>query len=256
MDKRFWEIDALRGVAILMMVLYHLLYDLAYFGGYDIDVYSGFWRYFARATASLFILLVGVSLTRSLRAATGAKHPESGRFRVSLGLFPKYLRRGLRIFGWGLVITLLTWLLTPEGTVVFGILHFIGLSVVLAYPFLQIRGWNLVLGLAAIVLGVYLQDVTVGFPWLLWLGLRPEHFATFDYFPVLPWFGLTLWGVFCGSWFYANDRRRLALPDLSACAPIRLLRFLGRHSLAVYMLHQPALIAALYLVGIIRVNLL
>ena len=56
---RLWEMDALRGVAILMMVLYHLLFDLSALGGFPIDVFTGFWRLEARATASLFITLAG-----------------------------------------------------------------------------------------------------------------------------------------------------------------------------------------------------
>ena len=59
--KRFWEIDALRGVAIIMMVIFHTVFDLNYFGSYGFDLYSGLWFYVARATATIFIFLVGVS---------------------------------------------------------------------------------------------------------------------------------------------------------------------------------------------------
>lgn len=245
MNKRLWEVDALRGVAILMMVIYHLLFDLSAFGGLDINVYSGFWRVFARITATLFIFLVGVSLTISLSKAQLAAG--SGK-----RLFAKYLKRGLWIFGWGLAVTLVTWLLFPEGVVIFGILHFIGLSVILAYPFLKLRVWNLALGLAALAVGLYLQNVTVGFPWLLWLGLQPAHFYTFDYFPVLPWFGVTLLGLFAGNSLYADSTRRFPLPNLAGLPPVSFLSSLGRHSLTIYLLHQPILLALLSLLGIIK----
>ena len=62
---RFWEADLLRGVAIVLMVLYHLAFDLDYFAVYQIDVISGFWLAAARISASLFLLLVGLSLTLS-----------------------------------------------------------------------------------------------------------------------------------------------------------------------------------------------
>ncbi len=246
MAKRFWEIDALRGVAILMMVLYHLLFDLSAFGGYDINVYAGFWRVFARMTAMLFIFLVGVSLTLSLAKARSS-------LPVAASLFPKYLKRGLSIFGCGLLVTLTTWLLFPEGTVVFGILHFIGLSIILAYPFLKFRVWNLALGLAIILLGIYLQGSSFDWPWLLWLGLPPRNFYTFDYFPVLPWFGITLIGLFVGNWQYADSTRQLSLPDLAHALPMRILGFLGQHSLLVYLLHQPVLMATLTILGVVKI---
>ena len=62
---RFWELDFIRGLAVVMMVLYHFLYDLDYFGGYPLNVRSGCWLYFAEATAAIFIVLVGASLTLS-----------------------------------------------------------------------------------------------------------------------------------------------------------------------------------------------
>jgi len=69
LEKRFWEIDFLRGLAIIMMILFHLLYDLNYFGEYNLNLHSGFWWYFARMTATIFILLVGISLTLSFSRA-------------------------------------------------------------------------------------------------------------------------------------------------------------------------------------------
>ena len=89
--SRYWEVDAARGVAILMMVVYHFTYDLYAFGGYDVDAVTGFWARFADATASLFLLLVGVSL--AISAARG-----------SVGFRP-YLWRGLRILGYGILLT-------------------------------------------------------------------------------------------------------------------------------------------------------
>ena len=64
-SSRLWEIDTLRGVAILMMILYHTVYDLSFFSLWPVDVLTGFWRYFAYATASLFLLIAGVALVVS-----------------------------------------------------------------------------------------------------------------------------------------------------------------------------------------------
>ncbi|MEW6171680.1 MAG: heparan-alpha-glucosaminide N-acetyltransferase domain-containing protein [Bacillota bacterium] len=127
---RLWEVDALRGIAIVMMVVYHLAWDLHYFGVYEKDVNVGFWTFFQKTTETAFIFLVGVSLwlSYSLR----------GRVR-----FTAYLGRGLKLLGLGFIITVLTWQLFGEGRILFGILQFIGLSVICGYPFIRLKQYNI-----------------------------------------------------------------------------------------------------------------
>lgn len=238
---RLWELDMLRGLAVVMMVIYHLLFDLSYLGGYNINVYSGFWLHFAQATASIFIVLAGISLTISCSRAV-----EMGR-----NPFPLVLRRGLWIFSLGMVITLVTYLLFREEFIVFGVLHFLGVSLVLAYPFLRLRFMNLIAGIGIISAGPYIQSLSISSPWLLWLGLVPKDFYTLDYFPLIPWFGLVLVGVFLGNELYGGQRRRGILLNLHPHLPLSLLTFLGRNSLAIYLIHQPVLITILYMSGAI-----
>ncbi len=236
LSERFWEVDSLRGVAIVMMIAFHLLFDLDYFRGPGFDLYSGFWFLFGRATVLIFLLLTGVSLTLSYSRAL-----KGGVVKPS-----RYLKRGLRIFLYGLAITLITWLLLPKGVIVFGVLHLIGISIILAYPFLKFRIPNLLLGIVLIILGLFLQTLVFDFPWLLWLGLKPPAFYSFDYLPLLPWFGVVLIGIFLGNFLYPNYRRGFGIRDLSGFIPFRALSFLGRHSLIIYLLHQPVLLALLY----------
>lgn len=238
---RFWEVDLLRGAAILLMVLYHLVFDLDYFAVYDIDVSSGFWLAMARAAASLFLLLVGLSLTLSYSRARLSGQDD--RFRQRL------LKRSTWILSLALGITIVSYLFIGKGFIVFGVLHLIGLSLMLAYPFLRLQRANVIFGLLFIVLGIYLHTISVGFPWLLWLGMTPPDFYSVDYFPVLPWFGLILMGMSLGSRFYPDYQRRIALPDLSSSPFVRALAFLGRNSLAVYLIHQPVIIIMLLLFG-------
>ena len=244
--QRFWEIDALRGVAIVMMVLVHLRYDLVYYGGYRTPLLvSAGWVNFARVTASMFMFLVGVSLTLSFARATKGEPGDRQ-------LFAKYLKRGLTVFGWGMVITVVTWVLLREGAVYFGILHFIGLSIILAYPFLRLRLPNLLIGLILIALGMCLNGRTFTFPWLMWLGLAPERLYSVDYYPLIPWFGVVLLGVFFGNLLYPGHARRFPFPNWSGVLPIRWLAFLGQHSLMIYMVHQPIIMAMLSLSGVIN----
>jgi uncharacterized membrane protein len=147
-EQRFWEVDAARGVAIAMMVVYHLTYDLDYFGGYDIESTSGFWARFADATAGAFLFLVGVSLAISYSRATAGRPGRS--------LFGKYLLRGIRILAYGMALTVV-FLVFGMGVVAFGILHLIGVSIILAYPLLRYRYANLFLGLSIIAIGVYMR---------------------------------------------------------------------------------------------------
>lgn len=232
----------LRGVAIVLMVLYHLVFDLNYFAVYEIFVSSGFWLAVARISASLFLLLVGLSLTLS-------------HYRARLlGREDEYLSRLLKRSAWILVLALgvsvVTYLFIGKGFIIFGVLHLIGFSLLLAYPFLRIQRANFFFGLFFLLLGIYLQNIIVGFPWLLWLGLTPPDFYSVDYFPVLPWFGVILVGMGLGSLLYPGYRRRISVPDLAGSSLVRGLSFLGRNSLAVYLVHQPVMIAIFYLSGI------
>jgi len=241
-------VDAVRGIAIVMVVLYHLVFDLDNFGGYPIESTDGFWAIFADTSAFLFVFLVGLSLAIS-RARADAAGTEQN-------LFGKYVRRGLRIFAWGMLITLV-FRLIDYGYVIFGILHLIGVSIILAYPFLRFRAANLVLGLSLIVLGAYVgaQGFVVGGAagvLLAPLGVLPEGLMMPDYRPLLPWFGVVLLGVFFGNAVYLPWRKKT--PAGAPPRPAASITFLGRHTLFIYLIHQPVLIATLWALGIISLG--
>jgi uncharacterized membrane protein len=250
LNKRFWEVDSARGLAIIMMIIYHFLYDLTFFGVYPFEVYSGFLWFFARITAFTFIFLMGVSL-----ALSSSRTELSGEYDEG-GLFNKYLKRGLKIFSLGLIITLVTWIFIPQEFIIFGVLHFIGITIILAYPFLKKKYLNLILGIIIIILGLYLGSLNFDYYWLVWLGFIPNNLQTVDYFPIFPWFGVVLLGLFFGGIFYKNYQRRFKIPDLSKRYIIRTFSFMGRNSLIIYLIHQPLLIILLYLLGVININYL
>jgi uncharacterized membrane protein len=264
-STRFWEIDTLRGVAIVMMIIFHLMWDLWYFGVRPETVlYDGFWKYFQRTIPILFLSLAGISLTLSYRFAIKSRGNTKG-------LFKKFLLRGLKVFGLGMIITIAVWA-AGVGYVHFGILHLIGFSIIAAYPFLPYRWINLVLWILFVIGGYFIQDLHIValssvfehggtmWPlldtdpmWLAWLGLTPRVYVPVDYFPVIPWFGVVLLGLFLGNTLYTTEGRNFYLPDYSAWLPVRFLSFLGRHSLLIYVIHQPILIALLYVFGIIQI---
>lgn len=233
--SRFPEIDAARGIAILMMIVFHFVFDLNFFGIVPVTVSAGFWRWFAMATAALFLVIVGISLVIS-RARAAATLSGSA-------LVKKFLLRGAGIFALGLLVTLATWLYVPEAFVLFGILHLIGVSVMLSPLFFRFGKYNLLLGLLCIAGGTMAGTIH-GPVWLLPLGIYPASFVSVDYTPLVPWFGAVLAGMGAGEFLYAGGVRRFGLP----CLPDRVLwpvAFLGRHSLAIYLVHQPVIILLL-----------
>jgi uncharacterized membrane protein len=217
------------------MALFHLSWDLSFLGLAQIQMSANPWPWFPRIIATIFLSLVGISLTISY-ARSERPHP-----------FPKYLVRGLKVFGFGLAITLVTYLFIPREFVVFGILHMIGFSIVAAYLFLPParRTLSLAVGVAFVVVGVYLNRQVTTSPWLIWLGIPQLGRPMADWYPVLPWFGLVLVGITTGHSLYPRGTRRFALPDWSRVPVVRQLSFLGRHSLLIYLVHQPVLLAIL-----------
>jgi len=223
MTKRFWEIDSLRGFAIVAMVLFHLLFDIRYLAKINL-LTPVQWYLFPRIIGGTFIFLVGLSLTL-------------GKSNV--------IKRGAKVFAWGAVITAVTWIAVPETAIWFGILHFIGLGIMLSYFF---KDSNTLLW-AGIVLfvGLNIQSFTVDFPWFMWIGLLPKNFYTLDYYPLIPWFGILLLGMYAGKKLYAQKKRNFQLVDYSKSQVVKVLALLGRHSLMIYLVHQPVLIGVIYL---------
>lgn len=235
--KRFWEIDLLRTVAIVMMITFHVLYLLNYFNIQHTGVPGvqyGFWWWFPRVTGGTFIFAAGISLTIAY-----------SRSRRTSG----FLLRGLKIFTWGMGITLLTWLVARDEYVRFGILHFFGIAFILAPFFLKFRFMNLIVGAALMVVGIYLQYlqeqmILVDFPWLFWLGLMPQGFRTLDYWPLLPWLGLFLVGMFFGKILYPQGNRRFNIHEFND--PVTsALTLPGRHPLVIYLAQWPIVIGIL-----------
>lgn len=238
---RFWEVDFLRGWAIVLMVLYHLTYDLNYFGVYEVDMHQGFWFYLARFIVTLFLLLVGISLILSHFYAIRTGRADQFNTRL--------IKRSARLFGIALGITIISYFLIGNGFIVFGVLHFIAIALLFSYPFLRLHRLNIIFGLLFISIGLYLQDLSVNFPWLIWIGLVPKDFYSLDYVPIFPWFGVMLLGMALGDLFYKDYNRKFSLPEHSDSILARSLSYIGRNSLIIYLVHQPILIALLYAIG-------
>lgn len=227
--KRIWEIDFLRGVAIVLMVIFHLVADLTEFYGYSVNYLSGFWYYEGKASAVLFMLTAGVSTRLGRRG----------------------LRRGLMIIGWGMVVSLVTYWYTPTAYVRFGILHLIGTGVMLScwLRSFAVR-WTLALALFLLIGGIFVEEAVTEHAWLLPLGLTPRGFSSLDYYPLLPWGGVVLLGAWAGRHVYKYPKSILKKEQKA-----NFFTYIGQRSLPIYLLHQPVLLAVLWLAAKIAVKI-
>jgi uncharacterized membrane protein len=188
-------------------------------------------------------MLVGISLTLSYGKVKDQLTKKEIQF--------KFLKRGLKIFGLGLFITLISFIVLREGFIIFGVLHCIGLSILFSYPFLKFQYTNLMLGLTFIILGLILKGFSFDFYWLFWLGFTPSTLYTIDYYPILPWLGVILIGIFIGKTLYLNNKRNYKIINLTNNSYVKLFTYLGKRSLIIYFIHQPILLSIIYLYTLI-----
>jgi uncharacterized membrane protein len=224
-------IDALRGFAIGLMVIYHFCFDLSYFGLAPFDFYQDhFWLNFRTLILSLFLGLVGVSLVLA------------GQPRLNVR---RYLRRLILLVASAALVSLSTWWMFGERLVFFGVLHFIAVASVLGLLFVR-AGWlNLIAGVGVILFATQYQSAWFDAPGRRWIGLMTHKPLTEDYVPLLPWIGVVLLGLFAGP--YIMQWSRTHLQGIADTAALRWLALAGRHSLVIYLIHQPLLIGALSL---------
>ncbi|PZO02738.1 MAG: hypothetical protein DCF30_04665 [Hyphomicrobiales bacterium] len=232
--SRLDVVDLARGIALLAMFVFHFAYDLSYFGLIETHVPSDpGWRWFARLIAGSFLTLVGFSLVLATRNGLNRR---------------AFLKRLAMVSGAAALVTLATFFAMPRNFIFFGILHQVALGSVLALPFLRLPVIA-VAGVAAIVFALpfLIAHPLLDEPFLAWLGFSRMPIATADFVPVFPWFGCVLAGIVLA---------RLALPQLEAARlarwrprtlPARLVVWGGRHSLLVYLVHQPVFIGLLML---------
>lgn len=237
--ERLYMIDSFRGLAIIFMVTYHAFYNVRYiFGnpfGWTVRLYP-----LQQAACWSFILVSGFSFSLSRKPA----------------------RRGLLLTALGLLLTVVTALFMPSERIIWGVLNLLGAAALLTWaarPFLEWvpAGAGLTVSAALFVL---LRDVQYGYlgfeghwlaalpgalyrwHWLFPLGFPYEGFWSADYFPVLPWIFL----YWCGFYLFRltkgspKGKRLLSRSIPGLCT-------LGRHSLLIYLLHQPVIFGVMWL---------
>ncbi|WP_085310282.1 DUF1624 domain-containing protein [Planktotalea arctica] len=238
---RIAVIDIARTAALAAMVVFHFTYDLELFGFAPRGtIASREWVLFAQAIAGSFIFLSGVSL---VLAAQGGPLDRG-----------KYLKRLAMIGAAAIAVSLGTYVAMGSAFVRFGILHILFCASILGLVFLR-RGFWLagLFGIVVVALPHTASWPFVNSVYLLWLGATIEPLpAMVDYIPLIPWFGVFLLGM-----SFAQLVTRLgAWGGLAgmldpARRGVRLISWPGKHSLAVYLIHQPVLFGGVYLAKVV-----
>jgi len=209
------------------MIVYHFCFDLRYYGAIAADFeHNPFWLGFRALVVTMFLALVGVSLVLADVAAT----PPA-----------KFWKRIAMITACALAASVGSYLLFPQSFIYFGILHAIAVASVLAAPLVRWPRAALAIGVFIVVAGTTIADPAFNTRALSWLGFVTVKPSTEDYVPLAPWGGIVPIGIALGHALLRTDFR--ALRPLAA-AP-RWLAWSGRHSLLIYMVHQPILLGVM-----------
>jgi uncharacterized membrane protein len=231
---RIAGLDVARGLALIAMATYHFCWDLELFGYLAPGtVNGGILKLYARSIATSFLFLVGFSLV--LATTNGIR-------------WHAYFRRLAMIVGAAAIISVATWFATPNEWIFFGILHSIALFSIVGLIFVSLP-WAIALLLAsgALVLP-HLGLFAMQSPWLWFLGLYATPPNSSDFVPVFPWFAAGLAGIAAANalhYYGLIEKMAKWRADGPVAAKIS---FLGRHSLAFYLIHQPVLIGVIWMV--------
>ncbi len=236
MGQRYDSIDALRGIAIVWMTLFHFCFDLNHIGWLRQNFYADpFWTLQRTAIVSLFLFCAG------LGQAMAVSQQQS---------WPRFWKRWAQVAGCALLVTAGSVWMFPKSFIYFGVLHGIALMLIIVR---LTAGWGrwlwlagalalLALPLAQVAHSVWPQLEFLNNRAWNWLGLVSRKPVTEDYVPLFPWLGVMWWGMVAGQWLAASKRESIQRPISAGACP---LAWLGRWSLSWYMLHQPVMIGLL-----------
>ena len=241
-QDRHDRLDALRGLAMLWMTGYHFCFDLNYFGYIQQNFYQNpVWVWQRGAIVSLFLFCAGMGQALAARQGQG---------------WPRFWRRWAQVAGGAALVTAASWLVFPQSFIYFGVLHGLAVMLIAARLLLarRVPQAALLIGGGALIALAWIAPAVLA-AWagpqaselfnsraLNWLGLITRKPYTEDYVPLMPWLGVLLWGAAAG-------RRLAGRPVLQGGGrAVRALALLGRWSLSYYLLHQPVLIGALWLI--------
>ncbi|MDP2090325.1 MAG: heparan-alpha-glucosaminide N-acetyltransferase [Candidatus Gracilibacteria bacterium] len=232
---RLEKLDIFRGIAIVLMVLFHFNYSLVY--TFDIGFLNfsdTFWFIVGKISVILFILIAGISFCLAEK-------------KYSNNITKKYLKISTILAIFACSITIITYLLNNEFYIRFGILHYFSLSFLFMLFFRRLGYYNVILGIIIIIYGVYFIPIIQN-THLFFLGFMYPGFTSSDYYPIIPYFGIMLLGYSFA--LYLNDIDKLNIFKLKNHKNIleKILEYLGKKSFIIYLIHQPIIVCLIFLI--------
>ncbi|WP_457746599.1 heparan-alpha-glucosaminide N-acetyltransferase [Sulfurimonas sp.] len=217
--KRYFDLDFIRGIAIVLMVIFHFCFDLNNFHFIDINIYNGEnWRHFRYVIITLFLLAVGISLVIANKN--------------EINLQKNFKRFALILFN-AMLVSAASYIIFPHTFIYFGVLHFIAFASLVGLLFIRFANLALIVGVAIILLSHYSYiDMHWLYNYLKPILHLPKY--TEDLVQFTPWFGVVLIGIFVGY-------HRLFIIHTPQNSFTKSIAYMGKHSLLIYMLHQPVL---------------
>ena len=235
-SNRIYLIDYARGCAIITMAIFHFTWDLEFFGFVERGLTATFeWKTFARCIASSFLFLAGLSLILG--------HDPNFRAR-------SFAKRLIWLVGAAAIISAATYYAMPGAPIFFGILHSIAAASVIGLLLRKLPAIVLlILAIIVFFAPFYLRSQFFDAPLLWWVGLNANIPRSNDYVPLLPWLAPFLVGMATAKILRAKglfeNLRNHQTPPSNLIS--KALGFLGRHSLATYLLHQPILLGLVWM---------
>ena len=227
--KRIGSIDAARGLAILGVVIFHFVWDLEFAGFISGVAFLPIWLAFGKSLAGSFMILVGVSLVLA--------HQNGFRLHA-------FLKRLFVIVLAAAIISIVTWLIFTDSFIYFGILHSIAVASVVGLAFLKLPAFiTFMIGVFIFIAPIYYTSAVFDTRWLAWIGFSSIPPRSNDFVPIFPWLGLTLIGM---SLTIMAKKRSWETQFFRASKPTSVtisLQWLGQKSLAIYLIHQPVMLA-------------
>ena len=216
---RYFQLDFIRGIAIVMMIIFHISFDLNNFHFISIDIYnhhSRSWFYFHILILTIFILSVGISLVLA------------NQHKINV---QKVLKRFYTLSLASVAISIASYITFPNSWIYFGVIHFITIASILLLPFIKFPKLSLIIGICIIIL---FNINIINMHWLFQYSASFLHLPhyTEDLVSFTPWLGVALIGIFLGA-------KKLFIFTLKENIFTTKIAFLGKHSLVIYILHQP-----------------
>lgn len=234
---RFDSIDVVRGIALFAMAIFHSAWDLSFLGIVKIDVAGSFgWQVFARAIAGTFLFIAGASLVLATR---------NGFNRTA------YVKRLAVIAAAAAAVSAGTYLVIGDEFVVFGILHHIAAASIIGLAVLRLPIW-VVAALVPLALALphFVASSDQSYGPAYFFGLAPHGPPSVDYVPLFPWLAAGFAGMAAARLALRFSSNGLWTRWRARHVPSRLIAFLGRWSLTVYLVHQPIILGLLYLLAV------